>query len=138
MAPCHAQTLLQTDVIFDLQLKFYCIYPDKFYSKYLTKKLTLQKQSVCLLILISGLLFFFPLSSGTWFLWHAVSRTAPVSILLFKSQQQMTCDKADVELSDMHWLKSVFILCHCQPKPESTHPAILSKNLHIKYWQLLR
>lgn len=91
----------QTDVKFNHQLKLYCIYTDTFHSKYLTKKLRIQKQSVCLLIHISGLLFFFPLSLGTRFLWHAVSRTAPVGILHSKSQQQMTCDKADVKLSDM-------------------------------------
>lgn len=67
-------------------------------------------------------------SHGTWFLWHAVSGTAPVGILPSKSQQQARCDKADVEPSD-----TVCVYIDFYPLPsESLQPGTFSKALDTK------
>lgn len=67
-------------------------------------------------------------SHGTWFLWHAVSGTAPVGILPSKSQQQARCDEADVEPSD-----TLCVYIDFYPLPSgSLHPGTLSKALHTK------
>lgn len=50
--------------------------------------------------LISFILSFLNHFRG-WVLWHAISGTAPVGVLLSTSQQQARSDKGDVEPSDI-------------------------------------